>query len=447
MKKLVLLSLTLMVLALSSCKKDTVDVTDLLKSVPSSAAGVIVFNVSGMLEDAGCKVKDHKIQAGPEMEKFLAKKSNIMQENMKVLFEGNTGIEPAGAVVFYDSNRAFLTFALYDTNLFTEYVEKQKGLTFSDEGAGVKVGGNIAVKGAQAWVCLTSGKSIDADAIASYASLGSAQSFLVTPMGEKLLTEEDDIRGWAILKTFFNQVLDRSQRSMFTMGLGFFFENAESVKFKVDFKKGEVEAEAVVLNDKGKPAKYQLPTDKLDVATLKGLGTTCDGMMAFTLTPKLVKKFEKISDALGGALLGSVTDWLKNIDGTVGVISGGEGEGRSFSGVMTTKGEVSQSLKDLISSNLGSISEDGKYLKFSEGDVKGALSVEECAEELKGSCLGFVVSASALANIGYDSSNLEGFKNFIMKMSPESGGIELEFEANTFNEKENALLTILKSAN
>ena len=436
------LFLSLLLMVVTSCKKNTVDVTDLLSTVPSSAGGVVVINLEGLIEDTGSKIKDHQIKPSKELEECVANMKSSAQENLKVLFEGASGVDPKAAVIFYDSNRAFLTLSLYDEEKFCHYVEKETGEGFAVE-SGVKVCGNIAVKDSQAWVCLTSGKKIDADAISSYAGLKDSQSFLVTKIGEKLLTEENDIRGWVLLGAYLDQMLSRSQRAMFTLGAGFVFEDAESIEFKIDFKKGEFEAEAVILNDKFKPAKYLLPADKVDIATLKDLGETCDGMMAFTLNSELIKKFEKLGSSFGGALFGNLSETFKNIDGTIGVVAKGKEE--AVNGVITTKGEVSQELKNILSENLGTVSQDGKLLRFSKGTVSGKLSVADCADALKGCCLGIVADASSYDNIGLGSNAPKGFSMYVIKLKPESGGLEVEVEANTSDRNENALVAILRS--
>lgn len=445
MKKVLYLVLGLVMIGVASCKRETVDVTDLLKSVPSSAAGVMVFNVEGILEDAGCKIKDHEVIPGEEMKQLLDKVSESNKEDFMMLFAGGTGIEPKGAVVFYDSNRAFITFALYDVDKFCKFYEEKNGGTFSDAGSGVRVNGNAAVKGAQAWICFSLGKSIDPDAIASYANLASSQSFLVTPLGERLLTDEDDVRGWAMIDVFANQFMSRSDRSMFTLGLGFLFEDAESVKFSADFKKGEMEAEAELLNSKGKPAKYQLPADKVDVTTLKSLGNTCDVMMAFTVSQKLIKKFDQLGAAFGGALFGDLGDTFKNVNGTVGIVSSGDGIDRSLDGVVTLKGDISPVLRDMIAQYMGNVKMDGKLLRFSKGDVQGSLSVAECAEELKGCCLGFVTDASGYNTLGNGGTVPAGLKSVVLKLKPESGSLEIDLEVKSQNEKENILLTMMKN--
>lgn len=433
-----------MVVAFSSCKKETIDMTHLLTTVPSSAGGVVVFNVESLLEKAGCKIKDHKVIPGKEVEAFLTKAASGNNKDLMVFLNGDTGIDPTGAVVFYDSNRAFLTFALYDENKFMEFVQKNNNTPFQEEGNGVKVSANTAVKGAQGWICITSGKRIDADAISSYASLKDSQSFLVTPMGEKLLVEEDDIRGWALLNTFATQILGRSQATAFNMTAGFLFENAESVLFKADFDNGEMESEAKILNEKGKPAKYQLPSEKVDVNALKSIGGNCDALMAFTINSKLIKKFDQLSSLFGMGLFGDLSDTFKNIDGTVGLAGSGD-KFSTIRGFVTTKGEVSPILRNLISENIGAVSLDGKYLRFATGDEVGSMEVDQCAEELKGACVGIVFNNEAMKDSFYGWNLGNGVNYAVLKCKPDSGGLEIELEIKTDNPKENALLTLLKN--
>ena len=443
-KNLALVFLSLLLISLGSCKKETIDVTDLLTTVPSSAAGVVVINLENMLEDAGCKIKDHKVTPSPEVTALIEKSSPADREQFLLLLDGEAGVDPKAAVVFYDANRVFLTFALYDVNKFCSFVENNNGNTFSDTPSGVKINGSVAVKGSQAWVNIGSVRAFDADAIAAYAALKPSQSFLVTPNGEKLLTEEDDIRGWAMINTFVNEMLGRGQKSMFTLGLGFLFEDAESVRFKVDFDKGEMESEVLVLNENSKPAKYLLPTDKIDVGTLKDLGTDCDAMMAFTVNPKLIKKFDQLLSAFGGSFFGNLNEMFKNVDGTVGFIAG-PANTSNVSGVITTKGDVSKELKDLISDQIAPVSPDGKYLRFSKGDVTGEMSVAECADELKGACLGIVADASGLSSVGYNEYAIPAFKTLVLKFEPESGGLEIHLDIKTSEPKENALLTLIRN--
>ncbi|MCH5240085.1 MAG: hypothetical protein J1F38_07670 [Muribaculaceae bacterium] len=439
--------LTLLLVTFNSCKKDTIDVSQLLSTVPSSAGGVVVFNIEGMAKDAGCEIKNHIIEPGEVIKGLLEEASPTQKKDFMVLFDGSTGIEPKVAVLFYDANRTFLTVALYDEVKFTQFVESQVGTNFEDVGNGLKVCGQVAMKGGQAWLCLPTGKRLDPEGIEAYSSLSTSQSFLVTPMGEKLLTEESDIRGWALLKTYLGQSLSRADRALASIGLDLIFENAESVRFEADFKKGEFEAEAVILNDKGNPAKSLLPLEKIDVKPIKELGESCQGLMAFTITPKLVKKFEEIGNSLGGGLFGNFFKELKNIDGTTAMIVSGKNldEEEAINGVISTKGDVSPAFKEFVSEYLGAISIDGDKLKFTKGNVAGSLSVDKVADEIKGSCFALVVEPSELAGLNFFKYLSTGFSMVELKLKQDSGSLEVEIEAKTKSPDENALLTILRS--
>ena len=442
LKNICLLAFSFLMLTFSSCKKETVDMTHLLTTVPSSASGVIVLNIEGLLQDAGCKIKDNVVTPSPEVKNLLEKASKQDSEDFSLIFNGDAGIEPKGAVVFYDANRAFLTFSLCDEKKFSDFVEKKTGAPFKEE-SGVKVNGTVAMRGAQAWVLLTTWKGIDADAIAAYAALGPAQSFLVTPVGEKLLVEEDDIRGWMLLNALASQSILEDFGNYFNMAFNMLFEDAQSVIFKADFKKGEMEAEAKILNEKFKPAKYQLPKEKLDVATLKSIGGNCEAFMAFTVDEKLVKKLQALGSIFGGPIFSSILDAFKNVSGTAGVAASGS-KFSSMNGVVTTKGGISPILKSLISSNLAPVSQDGDLLRFSMGEVSGPLSVEECAEEFKGCCMGACIDASALGDYS-DSGVLPfPFKALVLKMKPEDGSLELEVEIKSTDPDRNAIFDLLK---
>lgn len=453
MKKTLLYLSVLLMVMMASCKKDTEAVTDLLKTVPSSAGGVVVLDIEGLIEATGSEIKDNQISLSKDMEACLSTFSQSNRNDLMMLLDGSSGILPKAAVVFYDSSRTFLTFSLYDEEKFIQFVEKVANGKFTNATSKVRILGNTAVMGSQAWVLLKEGRRLDPDAIEGYSNLKTSQSFLVTPIGEDLLIEENNIRGWTLIGTYLDEMLDRTNRALFSMGAGFVFENAESVKFKADFKKGELEASLEILNDKYKPAKYLLPTNKVDVATLKGLGETCDAMMAFTVNKTLIEKFNKLGAAFGGAMFGDLGDGLKSVDGTVGIVTGAvpvdnsmsaNENGTAMNGVVTTNGNVSQELKNFISQNLGTVSEEGNLIKFSKGAVSGDLKVEECAEELKGGCLGIVISKKNLKNSGMGSILPKGFKYVVALLEPDSGGLKLEIEAKTDNPEENALVVFMK---
>ena len=213
----------------------------LLKTVPSSAAGVVGIHLKSLAEDAGCKVNDNEIKPGKEVLALMEKMSDNEKGQLLNLLNGGAGIQPDAAVVFFDANRTFLTLSLYDVVKFKDFVKKDKMDDFSDEGSGVQVCNNIAIKGNQAWICLSSTKRIDPDAIAAYASLSESQSFLNTDMSKIILEEDADIVGWSKFNNILSNLMSRSERTKAAMAAGLLFEDVDAVSFEIDFEKGELE--------------------------------------------------------------------------------------------------------------------------------------------------------------------------------------------------------------
>lgn len=438
----------LMMLTVTSCKEDRADMTGLLSTVPSSAGGVISLDLKSILQDMGCKIDKNVIKPGKEVSEFLSTMKDKERAELLKLLNGESGISPECAVVFFDANRCFLTVSLDDVEAFCKFMENDKGQSFVDQGSGVRICGNVAVKGAQAWICLSSGKRIDGEAISAYSSLKNSQSFLSNPMASRFVEPKNDIVGWGSIQTLLSGTMSRGNMSVLTLGMGFLFEDASDLAFSIDFEKGFLQASATILNEEGKPAKYLMPSEKINTSTIEGLGESCDAMIAFTLTPKMVSKIGKIGSAIGGNLFGDLTSYLKNVDGTIGALWSNptSGEYRTVTGVVTTKGEVSQQLKDIISNMVAPVREDGKLLRFSNGLVSGRLNVKESCDKLKGSCLGGVINLQGLKEVnGSLPAEAGSFENLIFTMNPDSGGLTFKFTLTGSDSKENILVSLLRN--
>ncbi|MCH5232039.1 MAG: hypothetical protein J1E78_00265 [Muribaculaceae bacterium] len=430
----------------TSCKKESgADLSGLLRTIPSSAAGVVGIQLQKIIEDAGCTVKGNEIIPGKEVSSLLDKTSSSDQETARLIFNGSTGIKPDCAVIFIDGTRTFLTFFLYDVNKFIEAVEKDTSGSFSDEGSGVKVCENIALKGNQAWICLSNGKSIDPEAIAGYASLSESRSFLKSDLAETILNAKNDISGWCMLNEMLQNSLSRSEMSMATIASGLLFDDAESVQFSIDFKDGDMEMSGRILNDKGKPSKFLLPTEKVDLKVLQSIGGDCDMLLAFTLTPKLIDKFEKLGSVLGGSLFGDFKDTFKNIDGTVGVALSNLNGDPKINGVISTKGKASDELIGLITTGLAPVKVDGNQLRFSNGTSTGNASVADLSEMLKGCWFGVAFDMSGDINPITGKQIPDSMKSASVRLFPRDGSLELIFNLKSNQPKQNILLTLLNS--
>jgi len=431
--------------ALSSCKKEVADTSDLLSTVPSSAGVVVGVNLKSVLEKAGCKVDGSDITPGGDVQKWIDGQkgsTDSQREAMKLVLSGESGIDPVGAIFFTDAYNSYLTAMLADTSKFLEFVKKQTGKEFT-ETDGVKICGNIAVEGAQMWICISSSDTIDPKAIKNYSSLEQAQSFMTNSFAGKISNMTNDLIGWAQIKSFSGSGMSFGDMAKLNMFAAMLFENATSVSFTYDFLKGKMEGSAVVLNDKGEPAKYLLPADKIDVDKVKALASNAELVGAVSITKDLMKKIENVSSSLGGNMFGVVLNMLGSLDGTVAVALSSldfDNMSQGISGVITTDGNPSPDLMSLLS-NVAPPRKDGNLVKFSSGVVSGGLDVARAADFLKGATLGVVINAGA-SDLG---GKKDGFKTVAMSLNPEKNGIVLKVMVTGIDEDENMLLTMLKN--
>lgn len=428
--------------ALNSCQKKSTDVTDLLKTVPSSAATVVSINLASLLEKGGCKVEGSEIKPNGEIEKWLAKDTQFsptQKEVIRMVLSGESGIDPIGAIFFTDAYNSYVTVALADTDKFIAFAEKSEGKTFTDNGNGVRVCGNFAIKGAQAWMSVTKAGQIDANAVSNYSELEESRSFLTTPYSVELSKMSVDIAGYGQMKGLLRNLDIRNSASVMLLS-GLVYENASAFSFTIDFKKGAVNASAIVLNDKGEPAKYLLPTDKIDVDKVKSLGTDANAVVAFSISKSLVEKVQKLGEQLAGQAATSMMESFNSLDGTAAIaFTDPSSPDKGISGLVTTDGKASLELMQLIS-QLGNTQKDDKLVRFSKGALSGNIKIADAADLLKGSSLGFVIDASAVG----DKMAETGLKTMSLTAKPDKGGMRIDIDLKTTNQNENSLLTILK---
>ncbi len=435
--------LAFMLPVLNSCKKESADVTDLLSSVPSSAGVVVGFNLQSLLEKSGCKVDGSEITPGAEVASFLESRKDVKsseREIVKLILNGESGIDPVGAIFFTDAYSSYLTVSIADTQKFTDFVEKQSGQSFADAGIDVRTCANVAIKGAQAWVCVSSDDAIDNKAIANYSTLAEGQSFVSNGFASNISTMTNDIVGWGEIKGIMKAARMYGEMTTVNLLSGMLFEDAASLSFTMDFLKGKLESSVSVLNSKGKPAKYLLPADKIDVATVKSIAKTAQMYGAVCVTKDLVKKLEKMASSFGGSSAAEMFNSLKTLDGTVAVaFSDDDSFGDNISGVVTTDGAPTLDLMSLIS-RVAPVRKEDNLVRFSKGAVKGEIDVEESADLLKGSTMGVVMDMqSKMVNAGSD------FRTLAISLVPASGGIKVDITVESADDSKNILLSLLSS--
>lgn len=439
----VLMCLTVAAVTFSSCKKEPADVSDLLKTVPSSASAVIGVNLGTILEKAGCKVEGADITPGAELQAFAqrsrdSKVPSEVSKGIDLFLSGDSGIDPTGALLFVDAYDTYMTAMIADTPKFLEYARGRTGKEFTDE-KDVKVSGNVAVYGAQAWVSLGSG-TIDPKAVRNYATQGEAQSFMTNSFAGQLAHMTHDIVGWGKIKAFAHRGISFTDFATVNVLTGMLFEGASSVSFDVDFLKGELQCTGAVLNDEGKPAKYLLPADKLDTPAIESLADNASAVVAMSVTKEMVKKIEKLSTSLGGNAFGAFTNLLQSLDGTQAVAFGNLNDfSSSFSALITTDGTPTLELMQLLSS-FAPTQKDGKVVRIKKGTVAGGLDLKEVAKQLKGATMGIVIDG----NDPRLKTTDDGVASLAFAIRPDDGGIRFSLGCQGTDKDENMLLTIIK---
>lgn len=430
--------------SLTSCQKEkTADVNELLTSVPSSAGIVVGFNLNALLEKTGCKVEGSSITPGKELQEILASptfSSSQSKEAIKMILSGESGIDPVGAIVFTDAYNTYLTAALADTEKFCDFVVKQTELPFEAADGNVKVSGNVAVSGAQMWVGLTS-STIDAKAVKNYASLDNAQSFASLDVAADIAKMTHDVVGYGQLKNFARSGLPIGNMTSMNLAAGFLFENASALAFNLDFLKGEAKAKAALLNDKGQPAKFLLPANKISLDEVKRLPATANAIVAAALTKDLIKKITKMAESFGGSFPAQISDALSSLDGTTAIAIGSiDNPENALTAVIATDGKPSLDFMNFLS-QFGNTQKDGKIVKLVRGEVSGTLDVPKMADKLKGATIGLVTST----NSDLLNGKGVGISTTAVTLNPDNGSLSLNTWIQTSEPDTNALLTILKN--
>lgn len=429
-----------LLLMLGSCgSKETMDVSDLVKTVPSSASMVGAVNLHSLIEKTGGKVKGSEIVPGKEIGSLV---SSGKLDGLGEIIRNLKGVDPEGLIYFKDAYDNYVTFLLSDTHAFMESVSADSGTSFEDRD-GVSVCGNVAINGVQAWINV-SGEGIDVRAVKNYSSLNESQSFLSNPMGAKFVETTDDVVLWTLLKELgqmgipFGGFGDMASATMFS---GMVFENPDASLFTVNFEKGKMVADISVLNSKGERAKYLLPADKIDIDQLKTLATNASLIVGVAVPKSLVKKVNKMGSSFGGNIFGVSGESLESIDGTIGVAMNLESGNTSpgISGFVTTDGKGTTELMNFIST-LGPTKKDGKLIRFSNGEVSGSLDVAEAVESLKGATMGLAVGFADVKN-----PKIEWLRVVSVALVPEKGSLVAKVVLKSKDDSSNILLPILKS--
>lgn len=428
--------------ATTSCQRtESADASDLLATVPSDASIVAVANVQAMLEKADCKVSNDQITPSEEITSLVASfKKPTDKAIAEAFFNGKSGIDPSVALIFAEGYYKYVTGIAADPDKFKQTVSsitKQQFAVKDD----IDICANVALKGNQFWVNLDA-NSIDPREAKHFATLSKEQSFLSNAASERLSTFESDIVGWANIAGALNSSsVDFQQRAMLQVALQTIFDDAADATFNLTFNKGEMSGSMGILNSKGKPAKFLLASQTLDMKTMESIGGNADILFAMGIPHKLIEQLQKDTQSKSASLLGIYLQALGAINGTVAIAS--DTDGNALKGTVTTNGQSTGQLTSFLDGLGLTVKLDGNMLQVSKGQLTGTTPVTELAADLKGAVAGLAaVNPKPGATTRFEGQ----LKSFALTLKPASSSIELNFNAKSTQPDQNFLLTILRTA-
>lgn len=434
MKKQMLLWMALLAIGLSAChNRRSADVEELFRSVPATTSFVAVADLESMVDKIGGEVKDGKVEMSDKLRRQL---SGVSSGKFIRMLDGESGIDPAVAVLFSDGVSTYLTGYISNTEKFRAFAGDSAHWSESE---GVNISGPAAYKDNRFWMLVSGRKVADAETINEYLALSESQSFAGKKDFASRFTEmKNDLQGWGDIDGMMNLInIGFQERAMARMAVETLYSDGGFLWFTADFKKGEFTADACVLNRKGKPARFNIPSGTIDVSAVGKLTGSASMLMAVDVPAKLVEQLRSKTQG-APSVLGIVLGTLGSVDGTVAVASGPQGT----NGVISTNGGSTADLQSLLGEVGMKCSIDGKYLIFGEQKNMGGgaqKSVAELASHLsKKSC-------ASLVAVSDGSKPSQAWMDFgVLSLESHSGTMMLKVRLVARDSGSNVLLSMLK---
>lgn len=429
MKKTLTLALMLaLLLGLGSCDKGG-DAGELLSSVPGSAQGVMVVNLSKIVKDIDARADGNSLQLSNQL-KSLAD-SDSPGNPLELLQKG--GIRLSYMVMFAEQNSIFLTGFIGDEEAFRNYFETNMEEKFSAQGS-MEVCKNVVIDGNRFWIC--DSKSLT-ERIPRYMKLNEKSSMASRPVADMLINDDKDITGVVSMATLASLNANPGM-ALYQQMLG----QVDYTYFEIQFDKGKLELDARFLDSKYKPVKDTGEGfEKISMSTVKMLEGDMEYLMAVGLRKSLMRQ---IAVQLPVSIPG-----IEGIDGTlaVGVSPSrmqGSGMPAAMMAVKTASPQDGTALGEYIKKNLSTaakVSMKGQTLLVRTAELSGDLNAGPHLKDIEGSYLGIVMSPDALA-AALPGNNIP-FEGASLSVKPDDSSFKLEIKIYT-GSSSNSLITLLK---
>lgn len=429
MKRNLILGIALtMLLGLVSCSKND-DAHDLLSTVPGSAQVVTVVNINKLIHDIDAKADGNELQLNDQLKKLTATSGT---NPLDLLTKGC--IRLTNVVVFVEQNKPYVTGFVGDEKAFKDMFEKEFGDSFTYQGK-MQVCRNVAIYQDRFWIV---SEVENIDNISHYMTISEKSSMASRGIADKLMKSDEDITGVASMASL-TSLAGNMYMSLSEMMTG----QAEFLYFEVQFDKGKIELEALMLDSKYKPLKEgDSGLQKINMGTIDMLEGDMDYLMAIGLNKKIMQTVAKQMPV--------TVPGIEGVEGTVAIAGSqqmqGSGLPTAMAVIKTENAQVATQLGDFVKEQLRTnvkVSVKGKTLLLRTAELSGKINVGPHLSDLKGAYFGVVVSPNALKNI-MPGKNIP-FDGASLIIKPDDGTFKIQFSAYT-GSNANALATLLEIA-
>lgn len=384
----------LVAIMMTGCSKSSNDdARSLLQTVPADAGMVAVINVKNITDAIGCENDGSQIILSEEIRKALAGNGLPAEdkEMIRALTSGESGVA-TNAIVYFSAARDYVTGLLNNPDQFVAYMKKHGGsgdheATVQEED-GVKIIGKAAVIGNQFWI--SSPGRPDATQLKYYQKLSDKQSYVSAPGAARLLADDEAVSFVADMNSAASKAGGNS--TQLRMATSLLFDGASYFAGGVKVGKEDIEMESAVLNSDFKPAKFLLPTDKIDTSVVKSMGSGADVFFAAGISKDFVKKLMDLSKSFLGGLPADYTASIGQLDGTLALRS--DAGMKDMEIKVQTDGKDFGTLSTVLQSMGLSVTRDGNTVNIVSGtdQFTGAIAPDKAASMLKGAWMGAVVA-------------------------------------------------------
>lgn len=391
------------------------DARDLLATVPSDATFVGVVDIKGLLKATGSKTDGGSITAGPMLQDAIGSISDEKRRaEIDAVMQGESGVSMTAAVLVITSRQYMLLMVDDPEKARKFFAARDEELTEND---GIASNRYAALSGNKLWISLDN--SISTDEIRGFVELSEKQSYASSAGADRLVAMEHTFSGLGDLSGISRNSMVSRQLPGFSLVLSTLFASPEYLGVTADVTEDTAKASVSVLDEKFKPARYLLPAGSVSKSVVSSLGGTAETVVAFDIPSKLVRKLIDLASSLGGGLPVDVSGLLEPIDGTLAVAM--NQDAGNMRGVVTTTGERTSALFDMLGS-FGTVTREGKSLRvISGGEVKGALQLSEAAKLLDGTVGGLVIEDS-------EAMKRDGIRRTVITLTNADNGLQLNVD-------------------